>query len=204
MKKLFIYIFLSLSITAQAQSISDVFKQMPADMLPGFTDANKTMLLVDTGTTVVPYALGEMEKEFQTSDYLKLKTSEVGTLQLKLLPIASDSSVVCVIRTVCASACDSHISFFTTDWEKLDGNDFLPIISKEIFFDSSQKDSDKYKYAVSLPDVSPISAEFVGRQNDLTLHFDAETYLSPVIFEEVKPFLKNESVVLKWNNIRFN
>lgn len=204
MKKLFIYIFLLLSVATQAQNIGDIFKQMPSDMLPGFTDANKTMLLVDTSTTTVPYALGEVKKEIQTKDYLKLRTSDIGTIQLKLLPIAEDSTIVCVIRTVCASACDSNISFFTTEWQELNTNDFLPTISKEIFFDSSKKNTNGYKYAVSLPDVSPISAEFISGKNDLTLKFDAKTYLSSVIYEEVKPFLKNESVVLKWNNKRFN
>lgn len=204
MKKLLVYIFLLLSVTAYSQSIGNIFKRMPADMLPGFTDANKTMLLVDTGKTVVPYALGEIVKDFQTDDYLKLKTSDVGTIQLKLLPITADSSIVCVIRTVCASACDSHITFFTTEWEDLKSNDFLPVISKEIFFDSSQKNSDKYKYAVSLPDISPISAEFVRGQKDLTLKFDVETYLSSEVFEEIKPLLKSESVILKWNNKQFN
>ena len=204
MKKALVYIFLFISVTLSAQNIGDIFKQMPTNMLPGFTEANKTMLLVDTGKTVVPYALGEIEKQVQTNDFLKLKTSAVGTIQLKLLPIAEDSSIICVIRTVCAKACDSYIAFFSTDWKELDKNNFLPTISKEIFFDSSQKNSDKYKYAVSLSDISPISAEFVNEQEDLTLKLNIEVCLSKDDFEEAKPFLKNESLVLKWNNNRFN
>lgn len=203
MRKTVLFISFLLSATIYAQDIGDVFKSMPSEMLPGFTDANKTMLLVDTGKTVVPYALGEIEKLSHTNDYLIINTSDIGTMQLKLLPTA-DSSVVCVIRTVCAKACDSNIRFFTTDWQEVDSKTILPEISKEIFFDSSQKNSDKYKYALSLPDISPISAEFVNGKDDLTLRFDAKTYLSAEFYEEVKPFLKSETVLLSWHNGKFN
>lgn len=203
MRKIVIYISLFLSITVYGQNISDIFKTMPADMLPGFTDDNKTMLLVDTSKTIIPYGLGEIEKQLQTNDFLKLKTSEAGTLQLKLLPITADSSIVCVIRSACAPACDSNIRFFTTQWSELDGKKFLPNITKEIFFDSAKKNSDTYNYAVSLSDISPIAAEFKDGQKNLTLKFDVKSYLSAEMFEEIKPFLKSESVILKWDNGQF-
>jgi hypothetical protein len=84
----------------------------------GVSEGNKTMLLVDSGKTTVPYALGEIKKLEQSSDYLKIKTSDAGTTQLKMLPVAKDSSIVCIIKTVCAEACDSHISFYTTNGKK--------------------------------------------------------------------------------------
>lgn len=203
MKKIYILLFLCIAMAAKSQSVSDVFKTMPADLLPGFSDANKTMLVVDTDKTVIRYALGEVEKTRHTQSFLSLKTSEAGTTQIKLLPLSADSNVVCLIKTVCASVCDSHISFYTTNWEKLNSNDYLPTLSVESFLDSAKKGTDNYKYAVSLPDISPIKAEFVNGQTDLLLTFDYKSYLSDDIIAQLQPFLKSDSIHLKWNNSRF-
>lgn len=203
MKKLFILLFTVIAMTGYGQTIADVFKTMPIGLLPGFSENNKVMLLVDTGKTVIPYALGEIEKLQYNRDYLKIKTSDIGTTQIKLLPITPDSTIVCVIKTVCGSACDSHIAFYTTAWEKTDNDAFLPEISLDFFFDSSQKRAENHKYAVSLPDIYPVYAEFRSGNNDLTLTLDYKSHLSADLIAEFESFLKSDSIVLKWNNASF-
>jgi hypothetical protein len=153
---LLLLLLLMISSIAFAQNAGSLFKSMPSELLPGVTEGNKTMLLVDSGKTVVPYTLGEIQKMAQSDDYLLIKTSDAGTMQLKLLPMSNDSMIVCLINTVCAGVCDSHISFFTTHLEKLDSGAFLPEISAEIFFNSSLKKSENEKYALSLQDIYPI------------------------------------------------
>jgi|AGTN01.1.fsa_nt_gi Protein of unknown function (DUF3256). len=203
MKKILLLAFLLMSVVIYGQTINDVFKSIPSNLLPGVSEGNKTMLLVDTGKTTVPYALGEIKKIRQSSDYLQIRTSDIGTTQVKLLPVAHDSVIVCVIKTVCADACDSNISFYTTDWKKLENEGFLPEISVENFFDSSKKESESYKYAVSLPHIYPISAEFGDSGSDVTLTFNYKPHLSDAQIAQIKPFLKSDSVVLKWDNASF-
>lgn len=195
--------FLFVSLLANGQNIGDLFKSMPSSLLPGVSEGTKTMLLVDSGETTVPYALGEIRKYGQSNDYLKIETSDVGTTQLKLLPISQDSSIICIIKTVCAEACDSHISFYTTGWKKIEDNILLPEVSAEIFFDSSKKEMENYKYALSLHHIYPISAECSESNNDLTLTFNYKPLLTDDQIAEVKPFLKSDSVILKWENGRF-
>lgn len=197
------FFFLSISLLTKGQNMGDLFKSMPSELLPGLSEGNKTMLLVDSGQTTVPYALGEIKKMAQSSDYLKIKTSDAGTTQLKILPVSADSSIVCIIKTVCAKTCDSHISFYTTAWEKIENNDFLPEVSSKIFFDSSKKEMENYKYALSLHHIYPISAEFGENGSDLKLTFNYKTLLTRDQIEELKPFLKSDTVVLKWENATF-
>ncbi|WP_298653497.1 DUF3256 family protein [uncultured Proteiniphilum sp.] len=196
-------LFLLISLLAEGQNIGDLFKSMPSELLPGVSEGNKTMLLVDSGETTVPYALGEIKKLRQSNDYLEIKTSDIGTTQWKLLPIEKDSTIICVIKTVCANACDSHISFYTTNWEKIDNNTFLPEISQEIFFDSSKKEMENYKYGVSLQHIYPISAAFSESGSDLTLTFNYKPLLTEDQIAEIKPFLKSDTIVLKWENVSF-
>jgi len=199
MKKIFIAFFIFISTLAFSQKIDDVFKTMPNNIVPGLSDGNRTMLLVDTGKTIIPYPLGEIEKLAYSPDFLKIKTSEIGTTQIKLLPLINDTQIICVVKTVCGNACDSHIKFYSTDWKELDANLLLPDISAESFLDSSKKDTDNYKFAVSLPDIYPISAEFENGSNTLKLKLDLTKYLSNEQLAEIKPFIKSETITLTWN-----
>ncbi|HPD86753.1 MAG TPA: DUF3256 family protein [Proteiniphilum sp.] len=203
MKKITTIFLLLLSMTATGQTIADLFRSMPSELLPGVSEANKTMLLVDSGKTSVPYALGEIDKIAQSNDFVHIRTSDAGDLQLKVLPLSSDSLIVSVIHTVCAGVCDSRISFYTTNWEKIDQELFLPEISKEIFFNSSNKNSDNYKYAVSLPDIFPISARFGKTGSDLTLRLHYRERLTDDQTEEIKPFLVSDTLLFEWENGSF-
>lgn len=203
MRKSIFFFLLFFSTITHAQTVGDLFKSMPAELLPGVSEGNKTMLLVDSGRSSVPYPLGEIQKVIQSEDYLQIKTSDIGTTQLKLLPVSDDSLIVCLIKTVCGDVCDSRLSFYTTDWKKLNSEVFLPEVSAEIFFNSSLKKQENDKYAVSLPDIYPISAAFNEKGTDLTLVFHYKDRLTKEQIEELKPLLKSDTVVLTWNNASF-
>jgi len=203
MRQSILFFFLFLSILTQAQQAGDFFKSMPSELLPGVSEGNKTMLMVNRSKTTVPYSLGEIEKVVHGDDYLQIKTSDAGTLELKLLPVRDDSVVICVIRTVCTSVCDSHISFYSSDWNKLDNERFLPDVSADFFLNSSPKKSKNDKYAVSLPDIYPISASFSETGTDLTLTFHYKERLTDEQIQKLKPLLKGDSVILTWKNTTF-
>ena len=193
--------------TVCAQTINEVFKSMPAELLPGVSEGNKTMLIVDTSKTTVPHIFGEIQKENHSSSYLMIRTSDVGNTQIKLLPVEGDSSIVSVIKTVCGGAetdiCNSIISFHTTDWKELDGELFLSTLSPELFMDSSKKELDNYKYALSLPDIYPISAKYDESSSDLTLLFHYKDRVANMHLKEFEAFLKSDSVILKWDEFNF-
>ncbi|MDD2511770.1 MAG: DUF3256 family protein [Proteiniphilum sp.] len=200
MKNLLIYILCTLSVTASGQSINDLFRSMPSELLPGVSEGNKTMLLVDTGNTSVPYALGKIRKIRHSNDFLQIRTSAAGDTQLKMLPLMQDSLIICLIQTVCADGCDSHLSFFTTQWQQLDPNRFLPDLSAKFSFNSFPKNSENDKYAVSLPDFYPISARFSTESTDLMLKLHYSERMTGEEREKIKPFLESDSILLKWEN----
>ncbi len=104
MKRYIILLLLSsISFLSSGQTINELFKSMPSEYLPAFSEANKTMLLVDSSLSVIPYALGEIERLEYTDTFLSLKTSEVGTMQIKILPLVNNTQIVALIKTVCSS-----------------------------------------------------------------------------------------------------
>lgn len=203
MKLILLFLLLSIATGARAQTAGDLFKSMPTELLPGLSEGNKTMLLVDSGQTSVPFPLGEIKKLRHTPDHLVIETSGIGTTELKLLPAGTDSVIVCLINTVCAEACDSRVDFYTTGWEKIEDSTLLPGISEEIFFDSSQKMRENYKYAVSLPGIYPVSAKFKENETDLLLTFNYKEQLTTEQVSEIAPFLKSDSIVLTWDGVSF-
>lgn len=203
MRKILFLLLLFVSAGGFAQSINEIFKTMPEHILPGFSVDNRTMLVVDTTTTIIPYELGKMEKTTHTPDYLKIKTSEVGTTQIKLLPLANDGFVICVIKTVCSKVCDSQIQFYDAQWQAMDRELYLPAMSPEIFFNPELKNSGKYNFALSLPDIYPVWAEFVANSNNMTLTLDYKNYLSAEQLSDIEPFIKNQTIILKWDKTSF-
>jgi hypothetical protein len=191
------------TLPARGQNIGDLFKTMPSEHLPGVYEGNKTMLLIDTLQTPIPCMAGEIRKLKHTADWLMIETSAVGTLQLKLLPVSPDSAIICLISTVCPGACDSHITFHTTGWKKIENVAFFPEISGKIFFNSSQKAMENYKNNVSLHHANPVSAEFSENGSDLTLTFNYRSYQTRERIAEMEPLLKSDTVTLKWENGSF-
>ena len=203
MKKFFTLILILISINSYSQKMSDIFKNAPAEILPGFSEADKTMLLVDTALNTIPNAIGKMQRLNYTEDYLKIKSSEVGNIQIKLLPLVNNTKIICVIKTVCAHSCDSQIQFYSVDWTPIESTSLLPALSAETFFDESKKDSQSYSNALSLIDMEPISAEFENDSNDLILSFNYKAYISTENLDKIKPFIKQDSLTLHWDKTSF-
>ena len=144
-----------------------------------------------------------MQRLKYTEDFLKIKTSEVGNIQIKLLPLVNNTKIICVIKTVCASSCNSRIQFYSVDWTPIESTSLLPALSAETFFDESKKGSQDYSNALSLIDMEPISAEFQNNSDDLTISFNYTAYISTENLDKIKPFIKQDSLTLHWNKTSF-
>ena len=184
--------------------IGQVFKTMPDEFLPAFSEADKTMLLVDTSLTVIPYALGNIERLYHNDNYLSLKTSEMGTLQIKLLPLVNKTQIIALIKTVCSSkVCDSNLRFFSDKWEEIEKSNILPDIQPNLFFDASKINTLDFKLAVSHINIYPLQYQFNKGSNDLSVKFDFKDLLSPEDIKKIEPFVNKETIDLKWNNSMF-
>lgn len=204
MKRYIILLFLScISFLSFGQTMNELFKSMPSEYLPAFTEADKTMLLVDSSLSVIPYALGEIERLEYTDTFLSIRTSEVGTMQIKILPLVNKTHVIALIKTVCSGVCDSNIRFFTTNWEEIEKESLLPIISPHLFFDQSKIDTLEFKWALSKIDIYPLQFQFKDGGNDLQAIFNITNHLSTQDSLKLEPYLEKETIDLTWNMSTF-
>lgn len=206
MKRYILLIFIAcFSFLSYGQTMDEVFKTMPDEYLPAFSEADKTMLLVDVDSSmsVIPYALGEIEKLDYSDTFLSLKTSKVGTMQIKILSLVNRTKIIALIKTVCETVCDSDIRFFTSEWEEIDKNSLLPTISPHIFFDASKMDTPEFKWAVSHIDIYPLQFQFKEGGNNLQVKFDIADHLSTQDSMKIAPYLMKEIIDLSWNKSTF-
>ena len=204
MKHYILLLFCCITFSGFGQTIDTVFRTMPDEILPAFSEANKTMLLVDTSLSVIPYPLGKIERVDYTDSFLSMKTSDVGTLQLKLLPLVNNTQIISVVKTVCSKkVCDSEVRFFTDKWEEIDRKSLLPDIQPEVFFDSSKLNTLDFKIAVSHINIYPLHLQFSKENDDLTVTFDFNGVLSAEDLKKIEPFVEKESITLSWNKSMF-
>lgn len=186
---------------AKAQNMDEVLANMPADIVLMLSEDNRTMLLVDTASRVVPTVLGEIEKVAGGSDFIELKTSDKGTTQIKKLVKDNDSYIIGVIKTVCAPACDSNIRFYDSDWQEIEQSDVLPQVNRYQFFSDITPDQYSERF-YSLPDIYPVKASF-SKSNDLVLKLDLENYLSKKQLSDVNEAHNVKELIFKWDSTSF-
>lgn len=221
MKKVVLLSFLLFCVNSflSAQSMRTLFVQMPDSIMPFLTKNNREDCVDFIDANMLARVTNRLDAKSEllqfTSDYLHLKTSEAGSMQIKMLPVDGDT-ILCVINTVCAEACDSRIAFYTRNWQPLDGSIYFkkPLI-RDFFLDvntpDSQQDSSddltSAKKAESLDELLDIAdiylvyLTFSDRGNILTAEYTMPHYMLQGDSLRVAPHLRKLSY--RWTSRGF-
>lgn len=209
MKKIIVLLSFTFVVTiCMGQDLSSVVKNMPDDLILKL-DANQKDKLFETVSDtarvmIVNQLGGEVERVAISDDYLSLRTSDVGLLQIKLLPLINNSYIIGVIKTVCAGACDSSIGFYTTSWEPLSQVDLFPEKDKDWFLKTDvDRNSDIFINASAALDMTPIKYLFSPDNTDVQAVYEIKGYLSTPDYELIKPFVEQEDIIFKWNKTAY-
>lgn len=102
-----------------AQDMRSLFLNAPDSLFPLLTRNNREDCIdfIDAGmrARVTNRLDGKSELVSVTPVYLKLSSSANSSVQMRLLPHKGDT-IVAVVRSVCAEACDSRIAFYDRAW----------------------------------------------------------------------------------------
>ena len=195
-------------MSASAQDMKSVFIAMPDSITPLLTKVNKEDC-VDFLDSQMKAAVknrfdGTAEMKVLTEDYTLVQTSEIGTLEMKLLPVNDSTKVVCMVKTVCASACDSDVRFYASDWSKeLDAASFLQRPSADVFFLPNDTLSEEGILIRKKADMHLMKASLSKDEPTLTFIYTTPDYLNQEDQEKLLPHLRKEPVVLEWKDGKF-
>ena len=132
----------SLTMTAQT-AIRDVFKQMPANVVPYLVENNRLDFIdfidSDMKAEVTNAFGGKSEMLKLTDDYLSLRLSDATSMEMRLLevtePVDSASQIVCLVTTygnVSSKAQESVVAFYSLKWQPLPAERYMQL-PKEMF-----------------------------------------------------------------------
>lgn len=196
------------TVSVFAQNMKSVFVSMPDSIVPLFTQVNKEDCIdfLDSGMkSVVTNRFGKKsEMKVLSEDYVLMQSTESSTLEMKLLPIDDSTKVVCMVKTVCALACDSEIHFYTTDWKReLAVADFLVVPDVDMFFLPADLASDDYDFIRKKADIYLVKASLSKDDASLAFVYTTPDYLNKDDRESLLPYLRKEPIVLKWQEGKF-
>lgn len=222
MKKVVLLLFLLLFCVnsfLSAQSMRTLFVQMPDSIMPFLTKNNREDCVDFIDANMLARVTNRLDTKSEllqfTSDYLHLKTSEAGSMQIKMLPFDGDT-ILCVINTVCAEACDSRIAFYTRNWQPLDGSIYFkkPLIrdffldvntpdSQQDFSDdlTSAKKAESLDELLDIADIYLVYLTFSDRGNILTAEYTMPHYMLQGDSLRVAPHLRKLSY--RWTSRGF-
>ena len=196
------------ALSATAQNMKSVFVSMPDSIAPLLTQTNKEDCIdfLDSNMkAVVKNRFGnEAEMKALTENYVLMQTSPVGTLEMKLLPLNDSTNVVCMVKTVCASACDSEVHFYTSDWsKKLDAKNFLQTPEADAFFLPNDTLTDEDALIRKKADMHLMKVSLSKDDASLTYIYSTPDYLNKEDREKLLPHLRKEPIVLRWQDGKF-
>ena len=202
----FALLFCFLSVFGQ--DMKTVFVAMPDSLTPLLTKVNKEDCIDFLASNMKAEVKNRFDKPAEmkvlTEDYMQLQMTENSTLEMKLLPLNDSVKVVCMVKTVCASACDSSIHFYSSDWkEELSSADFLQKPSQDAFFLQADPASEEYVLARKTADVNLMKAVLSKEDATLTFIYTTPDYMNKETREKLEPYLRKEPVVLKWQEGKF-
>ena len=203
-------IFISIFCVASAfaQDMKSVFVAMPDSITPLLTKVNREDFIdfLDSNMKAeVKNRFGNVaEMKVLTDDYTLVQTSEVGTLELKLLPVNDSTKVVCMVRTVCASACDSDVRFYSSDWkEELEADIFLQKPSVNAFFLPNDTISEEGALICKKADMHLMKASLSKDDTSLAFLYMTPDYLNKEDKEKLLSYLRKDPIVLRWKDGKF-
>ena len=205
-----IYLFFSLfiAVSVEAQRVSSFFIIMPDELLPQIeTNRRKDMidLFQHSQKGGITNSLGGTSDVTALSDnYISVGLSSSSTMQIKLLPLkGKEETVIAVVNTVCAPACDSRIDFYDTNWKPLDRKDFIIFPDNRDFLSDDEKSNENANEMVQRVDISLMRYDFCEGNDNLQITYTIDEYMPEEMYKQIKPYLRDSSLEYVWDGNHF-
>ena len=208
MKQLILILVLWVCATsAMAQEMRSIFVNLPDSIEPLLTKVNREDCIDFLDSDMKALVKNRFDRTAElkelTKDYLQMQLTDVSTFEMKLLPLKDSVMVIGLIKTVCSSACDSHIRFFDTSWNELGTAEFFRLPSEDLFYLPKDSVGDDFDELRSEADVYLTKLAFSSNNSTLTVTYTTPDYLNNDNREKLAPYLKNQPIVMDWEEGRF-
>ena len=207
--RIFIFIFLMIaSLPVKAQSLRDLFVEMPDSVLSILTKVNRADFgdfLDSDMQAIVKNRLGKKsEMKMMTADYLLLELTKASKLAMKYLTVDDSTRVICVAKTYLSPVPDTQLLFYNEQWEMLPTSRFISLPKEEDYYRSLEH-SEENTLPSALPSSGLLLQEAVlnSKEDELVFKYTSLSYIEKKEAETLKTKLKRKQIVYKWENGKF-
>jgi len=194
-------------LNMQAQDMKSLFVALPDSLSPLLTEVNRA----DFGDFLASNMKAQVKNRFGntsemlklTDDYLYLQTTSKSSMEMKLLPLNDSVKIVCMVNTVCASACDSEIRFFSAQWQELPKQDYMKLPSVEAFYLPVDSLKEDFLLLREKADMELLKATLSPDSAVLSIAYTTPDYLAKSEREKLAVYIKKEPIVYEWVGGRF-
>lgn len=210
MKRKILLIFVSFFCTFSmvAQDMKTVFLSMPDSITPLLTKVNKEDcidFLANDMKAEVKNRFGNVtEMKVLTDDYVLLQMTSQSTLEMKLLPLNDSVKVICMVKTVCASACDSEVHFFSSDWkQELSQKVLLQLPKAEEFFLAPDSITSAYQEFRKKANMDLMKVALSADDTSLKVLYTMLDCLNKEERKKWEGYVRKEPLVFRWENGKY-
>ncbi|MBE6275745.1 MAG: DUF3256 family protein [Bacteroides sp.] len=191
-----------------AQDMKNVFLAMPDSLTPLLTKVNKEDCIDFLASSMKAEVKNRFdqtaEMKMLTDDYLQIQMTAKSSLEMKLLPVNDSVKVVCLIKTVCASVCDSEVHFYTSDWSrKLSTTDYWQCPENDAFYLPMDSITEEYTLIRKQADLDLMKMSLSKDDTNLSVVYTTPDFLNEENKKNLLPYLRKESLVYRWENGKF-
>lgn len=208
-RRILILFALLTALSANAQTMRELFSFMPDSLNPMLTRVNREDFgdFLDSGMkAAVRNRFGQFTEMVKlTDDYLFLAESSASTVEMKLLPVNDSVRLICVVHSYTAPVEDSKVDFLSTSWLKVNVADYFtpPALDDFLITPDDEAEADtlsRVRQAIDLPLMKACLSETAPT---LTFTLTAPDYLDRETVDMAKRYVKLEPVVYEWRDGRF-
>ena len=202
------------SIHLPAKTVAEIWKTMPDTIVP-YLDPQQRQEMPSYASMHVDGSVdnllgGKCRMDTLTDSYAHIQLNATKSLQLKLLPISNQDSIICLVETWLADSDhkapiptgESTIRFFSQDWKELPTPQYLGVPSVNDLADMLTTKPDTmseltYKTLKEKIDPKMVLAEISAEDNTLRLRLSR-----PLLSDEEYKELHQVLVIrqLSWSN----
>lgn len=199
------------SVWAQSADMRSVFLESPDYVIPALGQTQKQELVRafdehKAATTSIKNVYGgECRVLDMTKSYIHIVLDQSTDLQIKLLPLVNNTSVICMVATSTIVPQQSVVLFYDTNWLQISSEDLLQYPELDYFLiNRSGATNAQMKSALSERGSLNYLVKCNPNQPNITIKmttFDVD-YVQKV-HPGVKELLRPEGVSMEWNKSHF-
>ncbi len=195
------------SQTTVAVNVHYFFLSEPGKVFPLLTSQMKNGLLqyhraADKATRVDNTIGGETALEYSDSVYLRVRSSEAKTVEIRMFFPSKRDTVLAVIATYLLPSADSKITFYDSEWREVEAKRYINLLGPEGFLVKGTPKEIEEEMKDKVP-FGMMKLEFKGDKHDVIVAEPSlKTFLTEDDYNRLKPYL-NEKVYYTLNGKKF-